>query len=182
MKTKNQIEKSNFFTAVLSIALLTMSACGSSPSTDVSTPKHGPVYPGGYLKLTYLDQSGVAQSLGTPLMLEGREYEEINVLQLPATTPTEFSVEIDLPESAVAKTKEEYFPELLYVGGFTDLIYRDEDLRHQDGQIVFTTKIVDMDEFMPRGVTSGELQFQLADDSGARKDQLIAVRFRKNAD
>jgi hypothetical protein len=171
---------SGVMSGVFLTALLILSACGGGKSTPCCRVPGAPGHHSdGYIKLSYTDAAGVAQTMGTPLMKEGSLYEEVNALQFPSVTPSDMFVEIDLPETAVAKKKTEFFPVLEYGTGITDLIYRDEDLQNTGDQIIFTAKIVYLDMFMPRGATQGEIQFQLADDSGAYKDELVSVRFRK---
>ena len=180
LKTKNKetIMKTSISVA-LPLALLVLSACGSSGSTRIVDPPRPLVYPDGYFKMSYVDSGGKTWFFGAPLQKEGRVYQETVVPELPAVPPSEMSVELDLPESAIAKTKEEYFPELSYPGGFTELVYRNEELHHQDGQIVFTTRIVDLDEFLPGQAPTGKLIFQLADDSGSNHDEMVEILFRK---
>jgi hypothetical protein len=162
-------------------ALLCLSACGSShPQPEYHASKEGPSSDG-YMRVTYTDRLGTTQTLGTPLMKEGKTYEETSVLQFPPAISSDLSVELQLPESTVAQKKTDYFPVLDCGFGRTNLSFRNEDLQNTGDQIIFTTQIVNWNNLMPNAPVSGEICFQLVDESGAGDDELVSVRFTKNA-
>ena len=132
------------------------------------------------MKITYFDEDeGQLKTSATEFEKNGSEYVGVERIELPEKTPPTLYVEITLPPHFAALLERDFIPRIRMDTGkiralpfFNRFVQKDKM-----NQSVLFMRIISLDDVLPQGTGSGELEFHAYFESPIFGEEIIHVPF-----